>query len=242
MKKVLLLALVFHLSNANADALPIGSKVNLVVPVKRVEVPVAPCHKVAAVAPVIIEKEVVASAPIVVEKEVIREVEVIKEVSTVAPYIRLGGGYGSEDGIHSDNDGVLYTGAVGVDLTKKAAVEVEYNRHDFDGVRDTDSHSTMLNGIYNILPNQTVSPFVALGVGHAFSSINLPSQAAINSLAYQAKAGLNVKLTNNIDGLIAYRYFKADNFDGDFSPNKFKGGINPNIRFQTLEGGVKVKF
>lgn len=96
----------------------------------------------------------------------------------------------------------------------KVEFEVGYRGND-----DISSWSTMLNGIYEFMPNSSWHPFVGAGIGWAWldGDFNGPSaKNSDNQFAYQGIAGVSYDVNTNWALKAQYRYFST--LDTDLGP------------------------
>lgn len=97
----------------------------------------------------------------------------------------------------------------------KAEFEVGYRDND-----DISSWSTMVNGIYEFMPNSSWHPFVGAGIGWAWLDGDFNAAGSKNSdnqFAYQGLAGVAYDLSTNWALKAQYRYFAT--LDTDLGPN-----------------------
>lgn len=107
----------------------------------------------------------------------------------------------------SDSDwGPVALGQVGYNFGgPKVEFEVGYRNND-----DISSWSTMVNGIYEFMPNSSWHPFVGAGIGWAWLDGDFAGTGAKNSdnqFAYQGIAGVSYDVNSNWALKAQYRYF-----------------------------------
>jgi len=121
-------------------------------------------------------------------------------------------------------------GSVGYKFTNgiRSELELGYGTNQFDKIADIAAdgeirnRTAMLNAFYdfnNVLPWSAVTPFVGLGLGVDWLKVRnatIPGLRVDDSeatFAYQAMAGLNFDITNQLSANIGYRWFHAPDFD-----------------------------
>ena len=121
-------------------------------------------------------------------------------------------------------------GSVGYKFTNgiRSELELGYGSNQFDKIADINAdgsilnRTAMLNAFYdfnNVMPWSMVTPFVGLGLGVDWVKIRnatIPGLRVDDSdltFAYQAMAGLNFDITNQLSANIGYRWFHAPSFD-----------------------------
>ena len=128
-----------------------------------------------------------------------------------------GANYLEDPGVRgSDSDwGWVGLGQVGYSFGgPKVEFEVGYRGND-----DISSWSTMVNGIYEFMPNSSWHPFLGAGIGWAWLDGDFSGAGAKNSdnqFAYQGIAGVAYDLNTNWALKAQYRYFAT--LDTDLGP------------------------
>lgn len=128
-----------------------------------------------------------------------------------------GGNYLQDPGVRgTDSDwGWVGLGQVGYNFGgPKVEFEGGYRAND-----SIDSWSTMVNGIYEFMPNSTWHPFVGVGIGWAWLDGDFAGAGAKgsdNQFAYQGIAGVAYDMTANWALKAQYRYFAT--LDTDLGP------------------------
>ena len=159
-----------------------------------------------------------------------------------SPGLYIGGGAGvtlprqsdvEAPGIDANADldnGWKAFGSVGYKFTNgvRSELELGYGRNQYDKIADIAAdgeirnRTAMLNGFYdfnNVLPWSMVTPYVGLGLGVDWVKIRnatIPGLRVDDSdvtFAYQAMAGLNVGITDQLTANLGYRWFHAPSFD-----------------------------
>lgn len=129
-----------------------------------------------------------------------------------------GANYMQDPGVtNSDSSwGWVGLGQVGYNFGgPKVEFEVGYRDND-----DISSWSTMINGIYEFLPNSAWHPFIGAGIGWAWLDGDFSGAGAKNSdnqFAYQGIAGVSYDVDTNWALKAQYRYFAT--LDSDLGPN-----------------------
>ncbi|MCR6632693.1 MAG: OmpA family protein [Magnetospirillum sp.] len=128
-----------------------------------------------------------------------------------------GANYLEDPGVaNSDSDwGWVGLGQVGYNFGGPK-VEFEVGYRDNDSIS---SWSTMVNGIYEFLPNSKWHPFLGAGIGWAWLDGDFGGPAANNSdnqFAYQGIAGVSYDVDANWALKAQYRYFAT--LDSDLGP------------------------
>ncbi|MGE4281833.1 MAG: OmpA family protein [Magnetospirillum sp.] len=152
-------------------------------------------------------------------------------------YVGLDGGAnymqdpGSSTGADSDW-GWVGLGQVGYSYgAPKVELELGYRSND-----SIDSISTMINGIYDFMPNSKWHPFVGAGIGWAWLDGDFAGAGARNSdnsFAYQGIAGVGYDLDTNWALKAQYRYFAtldadvgtANSGDSDYRNHSILAGF-----------------
>ncbi|MBC7906316.1 MAG: OmpA family protein [Rhodospirillaceae bacterium] len=155
-------------------------------------------------------------------------------------YMGLDGGanYLQDPGVTgSDSDwGWVGLGQVGYDFGGPK-VEFEVGYRDNDSIS---SWSTMVNGIYQFLPQSSFHPFVGAGIGWAFLDSDFAGANARNddeSFAYQGIAGVAYDINSNVALKAQYRYFAT--LDADVGP---ANGSEADYRNHSVLVGFTYKF
>ena len=162
-------------------------------------------------------------------------------------------GFSSEANLETGWKGI---GSLGYKFTNgiRSELELGYGENEVDSVSGVPAGpgkyakfrhgSTMMNAFYdfnNLLPWSAVTPFVGLGLGAgwlAVDSVNIPGTGVEDrdvGFAYQAMAGLNFDLTDQLSANVGYRWFsipsvelKAQNgasVDTEFGAHMFMVGL-----------------
>lgn len=149
-----------------------------------------------------------------------------------------GGNYLQDPGVaQTDSDwGWVGLGQVGYDFGGPK-VEFEVGYRDNDSIS---SWSTMVNGIYQFLPQSSFHPFVGAGIGWAwldsdFSGVNARNDD--NSFAYQGIAGVAYDINSNVALKAQYRYFAT--LDADVGT---ANGGDADYRNHSILVGFTYKF
>jgi len=162
-------------------------------------------------------------------------------VANAQVYMGLDGGanYPQDPGVRgSDSDwGWVGLGQVGYDFGNGPKVEFEVGYRDNDSIK---SWSTMVNGIYQFLPQSSFHPFIGAGIGWAwldsdFSGVNARNND--NSFAYQGIAGVAYDINANLALKAQYRYFAT--LDADVGP---ANGGDADYRNHSVLVGFTYKF
>ncbi|MGB0670080.1 MAG: outer membrane protein, partial [Rhodospirillales bacterium] len=150
-------------------------------------------------------------------------------------YLGLGGGLNMTMDSDIDGSGFSHTGEfdpgwAGVitfghayESGFRAELEGSYRANDIDSVSglanpggDVSSWAGMLNGYYDINTGTRFTPYVGLGIGGAYveaDGVKPINGSTVNDddaqFAYQAIAGVNVTLSENISAFADYRYMRT---------------------------------
>jgi outer membrane protein OmpA-like peptidoglycan-associated protein len=90
---------------------------------------------------------------------------------------------------------------------------------DIDG--DTHVISGMINALYDFENTSIVTPYVGFGMGAAYLDVSISGESDTDTvLAYQGIVGTKVSITENLSGVVDYRYFRT--LEADFSGTKFE--------------------
>lgn len=149
-----------------------------------------------------------------------------------------GANYLQDPGVRgSDSDwGWVGMGQVGYSFGgPKVEFEVGYRGND-----DISSWSTMVNGIYEFMPNSSWHPFLGAGIGWAWLDGDFAGNAASNSdnqFAYQGIAGVAYDVNTNWALKAQYRYFAT--LDTDLGP---ANDHNADYRNHSILVGFTYKF
>lgn len=152
--------------------------------------------------------------------------------------------------------GLHATAALGRRLTDHVRGEIElgYNKSDldklsahglgeFDSGGDLKTLTGLVNGYYDLMPENKVSPFVTAGVGVARHKAELTSIAGIvlddidgsdTVLAYQLGAGANMDVSEKTTLVVGYRYQASR--DAEFDDTKIDYAAH------VVRAGVKFDF
>lgn len=137
--------------------------------------------------------------------------------------------FGNEIEISFDT-GFGITGAIGnaFDNGFRTEVELGYRTNDMDEASvsglgsasidgDVSTLSLMVNGLYDFMPGNTVSPFVGVGIGFANveADIDFAGSEDDNVLAYQLAAGVAFPVNPNMNIDVQYRLFGTEDPDFD---------------------------
>ena len=130
----------------------------------------------------------------------------------------------------------------------RAELELNYFASDVDevtlvgvGSAPVDGDGTviavMLNGFYDSMPSQTLSPFVGAGIGYANAELDILGESEDdNVFAYQLMAGFTFKLTEKLKSDVQYRYFGTEDLE-------FEAGIDgDSINSHNLMVGLRYSF
>lgn len=129
----------------------------------------------------------------------------------------------------SDEFAEAYKDAYGEDIS-------DY-KEDVDG--NIDIHSLMVNAIYNLNNQSSITPYVGGGIGVGFTDVEDSSDTVF---AYQVIAGVAFNLSKNVDILVAYRYFGTDDIseEGTFDGYDIEGSAS--VDSHNFEAGFKYSF
>jgi len=109
----------------------------------------------------------------------------------------------------------------------RAELEFSYLKSDVDEVTlvgegsaslggDGTLMTMMLNGYYDFMPTQFISPFLGAGIGYANADLEILGMSEDDDVfAYQAIAGAAFTLTDQLKFDIQYRYFDTEDLDFD---------------------------
>lgn len=148
---------------------------------------------------------------------------------------------------------ISFAGALGTRLTPHfmAEVEVSYRNADIDtasldGIGDLEDFglsvggemktwALLVNGYYDVLPDQQISPYVSLGGGFARHSgeltiDNVSADESDTVFAYQVGAGVNIDLGSGVGLFGGYRYFGSadpsfDTLDAEYQAHEIRVGM-----------------
>ncbi|MBX9633634.1 MAG: OmpA family protein [Magnetospirillum sp.] len=149
-----------------------------------------------------------------------------------------GGNYLQDPGVaQSDSDwGWVGLGQVGYDFGgPKVEFEVGYRSND-----SIKSWSTMVNGIYQFMPQSSFHPFLGAGIGWAWLDGDFTGAASNNSdnqFAYQGIAGVAYDINSNVALKAQYRYFAT--LDTDLGPT---ANSSADYRNHSILVGFTYKF
>ncbi|RAU20171.1 hypothetical protein CU669_19755 [Paramagnetospirillum kuznetsovii] len=97
------------------------------------------------------------------------------------------------------------------------------------GSGDVSALATMVNGVYEFLPQSKWHPFVGLGIGGAYLDDGTVKQSGANAykgsdyqFAYQGFAGVGYDVTSNVELKGQYRYFSTLDYETKASANNAK--------------------
>ncbi len=96
---------------------------------------------------------------------------------------------------------------------------------------DADATSLMLNGLYDFNRDGRFQPYVGVGIGYANVEI---ANFDDSDFAWQAMAGLGVKLSERTMFDIGYRFFNAEGLD--------LGGVETDYEHQAVTLGLRHQF
>ena len=130
----------------------------------------------------------------------------------------------------------------------RAEVEFNYFASDVDEVTlvgdgsasvggDGTVVAVMLNGFYDFVPGQTLSPFIGAGIGYANAEIDILGESEDDDVfAYQLMAGFAFKLTENLTSDVQYRYFGTEDLE-------YEAGVDvDSVNSHNLMVGLRYSF
>lgn len=144
----------------------------------------------------------------------------------ITPYMALRGGYNmtnvSNDNDDLDGNGFLVGAAVGLELyndsTFTIRAEVEYNyiaAYDMGGV-DASNNTVLANIFADIETGTPITPYVGLGLGYGWTTIDTNSIAGKyddSNMAWQLGAGISYAAMDNLMFDLGYRYLNSTSFE-----------------------------
>ncbi len=155
-----------------------------------------------------------------------------------------------------------FTGSVALGIEKKSTrfeLEYGYRKSNFDSARDNPifetlpdatqsstggvrTHSFLVNGYYDFLKPNIISPYVGVGIGFAWQTedgtLTIEDDALVNGktesstnktrleLGSQILAGVNLEMTKNLNLDLGYRFFMTSR----------------EVRDHNIEAGIRVSF
>jgi opacity protein-like surface antigen len=144
--------------------------------------------------------------------------------------------------------GLGFNHSIGYQFGNSFSTELEfaYKNGDFDKVTgdggtsslhgDITSKSFLINGIYSFNIRKFYSPYIGYGIGFAFQEATQKGKGSgeETTLAYQLKAGVEMKFNRKLSLLTGYKYFTT---------NEAKFGFyNGELASHTFEAGLKLHF
>jgi opacity protein-like surface antigen len=151
---------------------------------------------------------------------------------------------GEDDGNTETNPGWAVAGTIGVVVMDGLSLEADVLHTSRTSVDDGEDDvytttSLMANAKYTLHLNDTFSVYGAAGLGYIWQNENyFGTDYAYNGIGYQLIAGVGMKLTDNITGLVEYRFqdsLDRNNYtDDDYYGASFGGS--------TVLAGIKVGF
>ena len=144
---------------------------------------------------------------------------------TITPYAAVRGGYNmtnvSNENEDLDGNGFLVAGALGLELYNDSMfairAEVEYNyiaAYDMDGV-DASNNTVLANIFADIETGTPITPYVGLGLGYGWTTIDTNSIAGKyddSNMAWQLGAGISYAAMDNLMFDLGYRYLNSTSF------------------------------
>jgi OmpA-OmpF porin, OOP family len=167
-------------------------------------------------------------------------------------YGRIDGGYSPGTGADIDTAAVIGTGADQRDGYLISGAIGYADPSGFPGGK-LSANSLMLNGYYEFGGSEAkIRPYVGGGAGVAFGKLRAENSAPFlpvsiddktTSFAYQAMAGVAVKMSDKLAVDVGYRYFVASKIDGSaLSPPAAPTAFESDYKQHAATVGVRVGF
>lgn len=172
-------------------------------------------------------------------------------------YVQLLGGFaqdldvtyfedGADDGSVETNFGYAFAGTLGVVVMDGLSLEADVLHSSREYAFDSDdiysTTSLMGNVKYTIGINDTFSVYGAVGLGYVWGNEtwnNGNNSADYGSFGYQLIAGVNARFTDNISGVLEYRF--QDTFDkSNYTSGPEDFGLS--IPVSAVLAGLKLDF
>lgn len=152
---------------------------------------------------------------------------------------------GNDNGSSETEFGYAVAGTIGVVVMDGLSVEADVLRtsRDFAESKNDGFYTTtslMGNLKYTVQLNDTFSVYGAAGLGYVWATDEAPGyEADYNGFGYQLIAGVSASLTDNITGLVEYRYQNQFDSKSNYADT---GNYGLDLPTSTLLAGVKISF
>lgn len=165
----------------------------------------------------------------------------------LTPYAAVRGGYNmtsvSNPVYDSDGNGFLVAGALGSELYSdpmfaiRGEVEYNYITAKIDSADATNS-TVLANFFADIKTDTTITPYVSLGLGYGWTSIDDGEKVDDSNMAWQLGAGITYAAMDNLMFDLGYRYLNNTTFTIE-SP---AGNIDTDIESHQIYLGARLAF
>lgn len=147
---------------------------------------------------------------------------------------------GIEVGELGVDTGIGFSGAVGHSFSKHLDIEGEFAyRTADDEFDDTNSVKTlMVNAIFNLDSSLKINPYAGAGLGIAWLEDGGEPEFSATAFAYQLMAGVETGFTEQISGLIGYRFVGTGDAQDDLSGYEFSTSLSSH----NIDFGLKYSF
>ena len=170
----------------------------------------------------------------------------------LTPYAAVRGGYNmtsvSNPVYDSDGNGFLVAGALGLELYSdpmfgiRAEVEYDYITADIDvpGSNGADAtNSTVLANFFaDFKTDSVITPYVSLGIGYGWTTIEDEEKIDDSNIAWQLGAGITYAAMDNFMIDLGYRYLNSTTFTIE-SPD---GNVDSDITSHQIYLGARYAF
>lgn len=166
---------------------------------------------------------------------------------TLAPYAAIRGGYNmtnvSNEYEDLDGNGFVLGAGLGLELYSdtmfgiRAEVEYNYVTADVDSA-DAKNSTVLANFFADIKTDTIITPYVGLGIGYGWTTIDDGEKIDDSNMAWQLGAGITYRAMENFMLDLGYRYLNSTTFTIE-SP---VGNVDSDISSHQIYLGARLAF